>query len=90
MFVATLIGMVGSSTLATTSLPRLLPHDVGLHKHTYTDRLILTSLPRNQVPEWSTAYINYKGLKKIIKAASEKVRDGVQVDPAGGRHCPCP
>ncbi|KAF4123672.1 glycerophosphodiester phosphodiesterase, partial [Geosmithia morbida] len=39
-------------------------------------------LPRNQVPEWSGAYINYKGLKKLIKAASQKVKSGEQVDPA--------
>ncbi|KAL7270756.1 Glycerophosphocholine phosphodiesterase [Rhizina undulata] len=25
------------------------------------------SLPRNQVPEWSSSYIDYKGLKKLIK-----------------------
>jgi glycerophosphodiester phosphodiesterase len=29
------------------------------------------NLPRNQVPEWATSYINYKGLKKLIKAAAQ-------------------
>lgn len=43
----------------------------------------LTSLPRNQVPEWSSAYIDYKGLKKLIKAAAEAVRDGAEPDLAG-------
>ncbi|KAH8156340.1 hypothetical protein CIB48_g11907 [Xylaria polymorpha] len=32
------------------------------------------SLPRNQVPEWASAYINYKGLKKLIKAAAERAK----------------
>ncbi|KAK1254325.1 hypothetical protein MKX08_008320 [Trichoderma sp. CBMAI-0020] len=40
------------------------------------------NLPRNQVPEWAGAYINYKGLKKIVKAAAEKARNGEAVDPA--------
>ncbi|KAM0248832.1 hypothetical protein ACHAQJ_009296 [Trichoderma viride] len=40
------------------------------------------NLPRNQVPEWAAAYINYKGLKKIVKAAAEKARNGETVDPA--------
>ncbi|KAH6608061.1 glycerophosphodiester phosphodiesterase gde1, partial [Trichoderma cornu-damae] len=40
------------------------------------------SLPRNQVPEWAAAYINYKGLKRIVKAAAEKARNGEAVDPA--------
>ena len=43
------------------------------------------SLPRNQVPEWASAYINYKGLKKLIKAAVETARRGEQVDLAGGQ-----
>ncbi|KAI1863309.1 uncharacterized protein JN550_009629 [Neoarthrinium moseri] len=30
------------------------------------------NLPRNQVPEWASSYIDYKGLKKLIKAAAEK------------------
>jgi glycerophosphodiester phosphodiesterase len=29
------------------------------------------NLPRNQVPEWAASYINYKGLKKLIKAATQ-------------------
>ena len=28
------------------------------------------NLPRNQVPEWANHYINYKGLKKLIKSLS--------------------
>ncbi|KAF4979710.1 hypothetical protein FZEAL_4138 [Fusarium zealandicum] len=40
------------------------------------------NLPRNQVPEWSASYINYKGLKKLVKAAAEKARNGEKVDPA--------
>lgn len=46
--------------------------------------VLFQSLPRNQVPEWAGAYINYKGLKKIVKAAAEKARNGETVDPAGG------
>ncbi|KAF4556457.1 Glycerophosphocholine phosphodiesterase GDE1-like protein [Elsinoe fawcettii] len=30
------------------------------------------NLPRNQVPEWSSSYINYKGLKKLIKSAQKE------------------
>ncbi|KAK4152039.1 Glycerophosphoryl diester phosphodiesterase family-domain-containing protein [Chaetomidium leptoderma] len=40
------------------------------------------NLPRNQVPEWAGSYINYKGLKKLIKAAARAARDGEQVDLA--------
>ncbi|OAA70377.1 glycerophosphodiester phosphodiesterase GDE1 [Cordyceps fumosorosea ARSEF 2679] len=40
------------------------------------------NLPRNQVPEWAASYINYKGLKKLVKAASEKAKEGTTVDPA--------
>ncbi|KAI6781787.1 Glycerophosphodiester phosphodiesterase-like protein [Emericellopsis cladophorae] len=40
------------------------------------------NLPRNQVPEWAASYINYKGLKKLIKAASQKAKNGETVDPA--------
>ncbi|PFH55439.1 hypothetical protein XA68_18309 [Ophiocordyceps unilateralis] len=40
------------------------------------------SLPRNQVPEWAAFYINYKGLKKLVKAASQRAQDGAAVDPA--------
>lgn len=31
----------------------------------------LTSLQRNQVPEWSAHYLNYKALKKLIKQISQ-------------------
>lgn len=41
------------------------------------------SLPRNQVPEWAGSYINYKGLKKLIKAGVKAARDGEPVDLAG-------
>ncbi|TVY26164.1 Glycerophosphocholine phosphodiesterase [Lachnellula hyalina] len=40
------------------------------------------NLPRNQIPEWSASYINYKGLKKLIKAASETAKTGKDVDLA--------
>ncbi|KAI1110958.1 Glycerophosphoryl diester phosphodiesterase family-domain-containing protein [Nemania sp. NC0429] len=40
------------------------------------------NLPRNQVPEWASAYINYKGLKKLIKAAAETAKAGKNVDIA--------
>ncbi|KAL1311879.1 hypothetical protein AAFC00_001951 [Neodothiora populina] len=40
-------------------------------------------LPRNQVPEWASAYINYKGLKKLIKsAAAQGAQGGGEVDLA--------
>ena len=41
------------------------------------------NLPRNQVPEWSAEYINYKGLKKLIKSASEDATEGEEADLAG-------
>jgi len=41
------------------------------------------SLPRNQVPEWAASYINYKGLKKLVKAAAETAKSGETVDLAG-------
>lgn len=41
------------------------------------------NLPRNQVPEWAPAYINYKGLKKLIKAAQNNTDQGGEVDLAG-------
>lgn len=41
------------------------------------------NLPRNQVPEWSAEYINYKGLKKLIKSASDDVKHGGESDLAG-------
>jgi len=42
------------------------------------------SLPRNQVPEWASSYINYKGLKKLVKAAATAAKNGETVDLAGG------
>ncbi|KAI9667820.1 MAG: Glycerophosphocholine phosphodiesterase [Bathelium mastoideum] len=41
------------------------------------------NLPRNQVPEWAASYINYKGLKKLIKAAQAAAKQGTEVDLAG-------
>jgi glycerophosphodiester phosphodiesterase len=42
------------------------------------------NLPRNQVPEWDSNYINYKRLKKLIKSASEgDQQDGGEPDLAG-------
>jgi hypothetical protein len=43
---------------------------------------IVDSLTRNQVPEWSTSYINYKGLKKEIKEAEMQKRAGDSPDLA--------
>ncbi|KAH9896402.1 glycerophosphodiester phosphodiesterase GDE1 [Xylariomycetidae sp. FL2044] len=40
------------------------------------------SLPRNQVPEWASFYIDYKGLKKLIKAAAKTQSAGEKVDLA--------
>ncbi|RYP09799.1 hypothetical protein DL764_001053 [Monosporascus ibericus] len=40
------------------------------------------NLPRNQVPEWAAFYINYKGLKKLIKAEAEAAKRGERVDLA--------
>jgi glycerophosphodiester phosphodiesterase len=40
------------------------------------------NLPRNQVPEWASAYINYKGLKKLIKAAVKSTDAGGELDLA--------
>lgn len=37
------------------------------------------SLPRNQVPEWAAYYINYKGLKRLIKVAAEAAKKGEPV-----------
>lgn len=50
-------------------------------------RLTTSSLPRNQVPEWACSYINYKGLKKLVKAAAKASHDGEQVDLAGRHNC---
>lgn len=44
------------------------------------------SLPRNQVPEWAQSYVDYKGLKKFIKAAAEASKHGEKVDLAGKHH----
>lgn len=41
------------------------------------------NLSRNQVPEWSSSYINYKGLKKLIKSAAEAAKQEANVDLAG-------
>lgn len=44
------------------------------------------NLPRNQVPEWASSYINYKVLKKLIKAAAQSgdgKQDGESPDLAG-------
>lgn len=40
------------------------------------------NLARNQVPEWSPSYINYKSLKKLVKTAAEAVRNGEDPDLA--------
>ncbi|KAK4228446.1 Glycerophosphodiester phosphodiesterase GDE1 [Podospora fimiseda] len=40
------------------------------------------NLPRNQVPEWAPFYIDYKDLKKLIKAAAAASQNGDQVDLA--------
>lgn len=36
------------------------------------------NLPRNQVPEWASQYINYKGLKKLIKNAQSEASIGAE------------
>lgn len=41
------------------------------------------NLPRNQVPEWAAAYIHYKTLKKLIKAAAHSNNEGDAPDLAG-------
>lgn len=41
------------------------------------------NLPRNVVPEWSSSYIKYKALKKLIKSAAEDVKAGHEADLAG-------
>ncbi|KAF2706557.1 GDPD-domain-containing protein [Pleomassaria siparia CBS 279.74] len=40
------------------------------------------NLPRNQVPEWASYYINYKSLKQLIKTASAAVKNGADPDLA--------
>ncbi|EXJ84657.1 hypothetical protein A1O3_05327 [Capronia epimyces CBS 606.96] len=44
------------------------------------------NLPRNQVPEWASAYINYKALKKLIKAAAAGAVEDGSLDLAGFFH----
>nr|POE72216.1 glycerophosphodiester phosphodiesterase gde1 [Quercus suber] len=41
------------------------------------------NLPRNQVPEWASAYVDYKRLKKLIKAAEQAVDQHDDPDLAG-------
>ncbi|KAF2668112.1 glycerophosphodiesterase GDE1 [Microthyrium microscopicum] len=41
------------------------------------------NLPRNQVPEWASSYIDYKGLKKLIKSAAREAQQGGTADLAG-------
>lgn len=39
------------------------------------------NLPRIQVPEWAASYIDYKGLKKLIKTASTALKNGLDREP---------
>ncbi|KAK5115613.1 hypothetical protein LTR85_009784 [Meristemomyces frigidus] len=41
------------------------------------------NLSRNQVPEWASSYIDYKRLKKLIKAAQRALENGEDPDLAG-------
>lgn len=41
------------------------------------------NLPRNQVPEWGSSYIDYKALKKLIKTAESAIEEGEEPDLAG-------
>ncbi|KAJ5558705.1 SPX N-terminal [Penicillium sp. DV-2018c] len=41
------------------------------------------NLSQFTVPEWSTSYIKYKALKRLIKSAAEQVRAGEEADLAG-------
>jgi glycerophosphodiester phosphodiesterase len=41
------------------------------------------NLPRNQVPEWASSYLNYKALKKLIKASAEGLKQDGSLDLAG-------
>lgn len=52
-------------------------------RHPEYETDIAHSLPRNQVPEWASNYIDYKGLKKLIKADARASRSGERVDLAG-------
>ncbi|KAF2638123.1 glycerophosphodiester phosphodiesterase GDE1 [Massarina eburnea CBS 473.64] len=40
------------------------------------------TLPQHQVPGWATQYINYKGLKQLIKSAAEAAKRGEDPDLA--------
>ncbi|GME51202.1 hypothetical protein GTA08_BOTSDO05128 [Neofusicoccum parvum] len=40
------------------------------------------NLPRNQVPEWASHYINYKGLKRLVKSAAETSKNEGEADLA--------
>lgn len=46
------------------------------------------NLPRNQVPEWASHYINYKGLKRLVKSAAETSKNEGEADLAG-EHAAC-
>lgn len=41
------------------------------------------NLSQFTVPEWSTSYIKYKALKKLIKSAAEQIKAGEDPDLAG-------
>lgn len=41
------------------------------------------NLPRHQVPEWASSYIDYTGLKKLIKTAAEASNENSELDLAG-------
>lgn len=41
------------------------------------------NLPRNQIPEWTSHYIDYKSLKKLIKTEAKAVAAGDEPDLAG-------
>jgi len=41
------------------------------------------NLSQFTVPEWSSSYIKYKALKKLIKSAAEQVKAGQEADLAG-------
>ncbi|KAI9754694.1 MAG: methyltransferase protein [Chaenotheca gracillima] len=66
---------------------RRAPLEVGLWgfdvEHPGQQPLTAGFLPRNQVPEWSESYIDYKGLKKAIKLASRAALAGGDPDLAG-------
>lgn len=41
------------------------------------------NLPRNQIPEWASSYIDYKALKKQIKSAQRAIEADEDPDLAG-------